>query len=170
MAKKSSNSLAVVTTEAHPKTLWPNSRNNLIGSGSCAASFIFQIHFKDIVMNTKTFFIAAAIGAITTLGAGSAFATEVSLELPMVYTSTLSRANVHADAARVKWTSRGERNIVVTDTGPALTRAQVKAELLEAVRIGAIDRHEQSVTPTAAQLESIRQAGLNAVVMTMASR
>jgi hypothetical protein len=164
--------LTVVTTEAHPKTLWPNSPNNMIGSGSCAASFIFQIHFKDTVMNTKTFFIATvnAIGAITTLGAGSAFANEVSFELPMVYTSTVSRADIHADALRAKWTSRGERNIVVTNTGPALTRAQVKAETLEAIRVGAIDRHEQSVAPTADQLESIRQAGLRAVVMTMASR
>jgi Domain of unknown function (DUF4148) len=173
MAERSSNSLATVTTEAHPKTLWPNSPNNMIGTGSYAASIIFQFHFKDIVMNTKTFFVAAVVGAITTLGTGSAFATEVSFEPPVPYTSSVSRAEVRAEALRARAAgliANGELSVVIADTGPSLTRGQVKAELLEAIRIGAIDDGEKSVAPTAAQLESIRLAGLRALVMTMASR
>jgi Domain of unknown function (DUF4148) len=133
-----------------------------------------QPTFKDIVMNTKTFFAAAfaTIGAISTLGAGSAFASEGTYEYPVAYTSTLSRADVQAETLRARAAgliSNGEQSIVIADTGPALSRAQVRAETLEAIRVGAISRHEQSVAPTAAQLESIRMAGLKAVAMTMAS-
>jgi hypothetical protein len=50
-----------------------------------------------------------------------------------------------------------------------LSRAQVLAELREAQRVGALDRHEHTSLPTPAQLESIRQAGLRAAQMQMAS-
>jgi hypothetical protein len=122
-------------------------------------------------MNTKTFFFAA-IAAITTLGAGSAFAGEATYDYPVTVTSTVSRESIQIEALRARAAgliAQGEQSIVVADTGPALTRAQVKAETLEAIRVGAINRQEQSVTPTAAQLESIRQAGQKAVAMTMAS-
>jgi hypothetical protein len=122
-------------------------------------------------MNTKTFFFAA-IAAITTLGAGSAFAGDATYEYPVAQASTLSRADVRAETLRARAAgliAHGERNIVIADTGPALTRVQAKAETLEAIRVGAISRHEQSVAPTAAQLESIRLAGLKAVAMTIAS-
>lgn len=52
----------------------------------------------------------------------------------------------------------------------SLTRAQVRAETLEAIRLGVIARGEQSVLPTAAQLESIRVAGERARSMMLASR
>lgn len=123
-------------------------------------------------MNTKTLF-AAAFAALTALGAGSAFAGEATYDYPVVYTSTVSRADVKAQALQARAAgqiAQGELSVVVTDTGPALTRAQVKAETLEAIRVGAISRHEQSLAPSAAQLESIRMAGQKAVVMTMASR
>jgi Domain of unknown function (DUF4148) len=153
----------------------PTAQRNAVGSGNFPASFIFQFHIKDIVMNTKNFFAAAvaAIAAITTLGAGSAHANDAGFEYPVAVTSTVSRADVKAEALRARAAgliAQGELSIVIADTGPSLTRAQVKAELAQALRIGAIDDGERSVTPTAAQLESIRLAGLRAVVMTMASR
>jgi hypothetical protein len=134
--------------------------------------------FKDIAMNTKTFFAAAfaTIGAIATLGASSAFAGEGTDDYLVAYApaskSTLSRADVQAETRRARAAgqlSNSEQGLVIADTGMALTRAQVRAETLEAIRVGAISRHEQSVAPTAAQLESIRMAGQKAVAMTMAS-
>lgn len=49
------------------------------------------------------------------------------------------------------------------------TRAQVKAETLEAIRVGAIGHGERFVFPTQQQLESIRTAGLKALAPTMAA-
>lgn len=122
-------------------------------------------------MNTKPFIFAAA-AALSTFNAPVAFAGEASYEYPTVLSSTLSRAEVQAQTLQARAAgliAHGERNVVVADTGPALTRAQVKAETLEAIRVGAISRHEHDVLPTAAQLDSIRLAGLKAVAMTMAS-
>jgi Domain of unknown function (DUF4148) len=117
-------------------------------------------------MTTKTFFIAA-LTALTTFGATAAFAGEATYDYPVSYSSTLTRAAVKADVLRARAAgliAQGEHSVVIAETGPALTRAQVKAETLEAIRIG-----EHSVVPTAAQLDSIRLAGLKAVAMTMAS-
>lgn len=87
--------------------------------------------------------------------------------------STVSRMDVLLGLARAL--KAGELNSIETrfvpaPTGMPLTRAQVKAELLEAIRIGAIDHGERSVTPTAAQLEWIRLAGVRAVAMNVATR
>lgn len=120
-------------------------------------------------MNTKTFFVAA----IAAFGAASAFASESNFEYPISYTSTVSRASVQAEAIgaiKAGVISQGEQSIVLADSGSNLSRAQVKAETLQAIRVGAIERHEHNMTPTAAQLESIRQAGLKALTMTVASR
>jgi hypothetical protein len=122
-------------------------------------------------MNTKTFVIAA-FAAVTTFGLSSAFAGEASYDYPVAQTSAVSRADVKAQTLRARAAgliAYGERNVVVADNGPALTRAQVKAETLEAIRVGAIDRHEHNVVATAAQLDSIRMAGLKASVVKMAS-
>ena len=126
-------------------------------------------------MNIRNCFVAAfsAIGAITMLGAGSAFAGEASYDYPVAYTSAVSRADVQAQTLSARAAgliAHGERTVVIVATGLSLTRAQVKAEALEAIRVGAISRGERNVIPTAAQLESIRLAGLKAVAMTMASR
>jgi hypothetical protein len=136
--------------------------------------FLLPTHFKDIVMNTKTFLAAAfaTIGAIATLGAGSAFAGEGTDAYPVAYTSTVTRAEVQAETLRARAAgliANGEQSIVIAETGPMLSRAQVRAETLEAIRVGAISRQEQSAAPTAAQLESIRLTGQKAVAMTMAS-
>jgi hypothetical protein len=174
--QESCNAWAVATTEVHPKTLWPNSlkqRSRCRTFSCCIQPSNFLI--KDLIMNAKTLFAAAfvAIGTITTLGAGSAFAGEATYEYPVAYTSTVSRAAVQAEALRARAAGlivQGEQSVVIADNGPALSRAQVKAELREAVRIGAISRGEQDLVPTAAQLASIRMAGEKAAAMTMASR
>jgi Domain of unknown function (DUF4148) len=51
-----------------------------------------------------------------------------------------------------------------------LTRAQVVAETLEAIRVGAISRRERTTSPTAAQLESIHVAGQRAADLLLAMR
>ncbi len=124
-------------------------------------------------MHTKTF-IAVAIALIgATFGATAARAGEATYDYPVAFTSTLTRAEVQAEALRARaagHVAMGEQSYVVADTGPSLTRAQVVAELREAIRLGAISDGERNVFPTAMQLESIRLAGLKALSMTMASR
>ena len=124
-------------------------------------------------MHTKTLLTVAIALIGAAFGATAARAGEVEPDYPMAFTSTLSRAQVKADAVRARAVGHiaiGERSYVVADTGPGLTRAQVVAETLEAIRVGAIDHHEHNQFPTAMQLESIRQAGLRAVSMAVASR
>jgi hypothetical protein len=127
-------------------------------------------------MNTKTLIAAAitAFGAIATLGASPAFASESIFEYATSYTtSTVSRAEVKAQAQQAREAgliTQGEHTAVVPVSGVMLSRVQVKAEAAEALRIGAISRHEQSVLPTQAQLDSIRMAGERAIAMTVAAR
>ena len=124
-------------------------------------------------MHTKTLLTVAIALIGAAFGATAARAGEVEPDYPMAFTSTLSRAQVKADAVRARAVGHiaiGERSYVVAETGPGLTRAQVVAETLEAIRIGAIDHREHTQFATAMQLESIRQAGLRAVAMTVASR
>jgi hypothetical protein len=55
----------------------------------------------------------------------------------------------------------------------ALTRAQVRAETLEAIRLGVLNYgsdHSPYIAPTEKQLEAIRLAGLKAVSHSVASR
>lgn len=88
----------------------------------------------------------------------------------------LTRAEVR-DAAIAAYMSgliaRGEVSVASPsfDRMPK-TRAQVRAETLEAIRLNAISRGNLNTEPTPAQLESIRAAGLRAlaVEMEMASR
>ena len=120
-------------------------------------------------MHTKTL-VAAVIALI---GAASAFAQEISPVEPIAQHSTLTRAEVRAAAVQAReagLVSYGEVTQFAAPSGFAKTRAQVRAETLEAVRIGAIAHGEQSFFPTAAQLESIRLAGLKAMPMEMAAR
>jgi hypothetical protein len=123
-------------------------------------------------MNTKTC-IFAAFAIVATLSTASAFAGEASYDYPVVYPSVVSRADVSAEAVRARAAgliAQGESSVVVADSGPALSRAQVKAETLEAIRVGAIGHREKDVAPTARQLESIRLAGVKALEMTVAAR
>ena len=124
-------------------------------------------------MHSKTFIAVAITLIAATFGATAARAGEATPDYPVAYSSTLTRAEVQAEALRARAAGHiaiGERSYVVADTGTPLTRAQVLAELHEAVRLGAISDGERNVFPTAMQLESIRLAGLKALAMTMASR
>lgn len=90
-------------------------------------------------MYAKTAFTAAIalLGAFASVA--PALAGEAEPDHPMAYTSTVSRA-------------------------------QVRAEAVEANRLGLSSRGDHYVLPTAEQLESIRMAGLRATRMTVASR
>jgi hypothetical protein len=122
-------------------------------------------------MNRINLIAAAALAfaaATPVLAAG-----EARYEFPAASTSTLTRAEVKAQLVAARGAghiAQGERSVVIADTGTPLTRAQVVAETLEAIRVGAISRHEQSEQPTAAQLDSIRMAGQRALAMQVASR
>lgn len=123
-------------------------------------------------MNTKTF-ITVAIALIGAVAGTAASAGEATYDYPVAYTSTLTRAEVRAEAVRALAAgevSTGEQSVVVAAAGMPLSRAQVRAETLEAIRIGAISRGEQNDFPTAAQLNSIRMAGERAVAMQTAMR
>jgi Domain of unknown function (DUF4148) len=124
-------------------------------------------------MYAKTFITAtiALLSAVATTA--PAFAGDISEDNTPTFTSTLSRADVIAATLQARDAGLipgGEQFTFIEEHGPGLSRAQVRAETLEALRVGAIGRHEKNAFPTAAQLESIRLAGLMAVPMAMASR
>jgi hypothetical protein len=124
-------------------------------------------------MYAKTFITAAIalVGAIVTTA--PAFAGDISEDYTPAFTSTLTRAEVIAATLQARAAGLipgGEQFTFVEDHGPGLSRAQVRAETLEALRLGATGVHEKNLFPTAAQLESIRMAGLGTVPMAMASR
>lgn len=110
---------------------------------------------------------------ITLVGATSgAFASEYTPDHFSDVHSTISRADATAAAlqARAGRPAQSEAQTFAALTAGGLTRAQVVAETIEAIRVGAIGRGEHNVFPTAKQLESIRLAGLKALPMTVASR
>nr|WP_316640922.1 DUF4148 domain-containing protein [uncultured Roseateles sp.] len=51
-----------------------------------------------------------------------------------------------------------------------VSRAQVLAELAESRRLGVLNHSESNTFPTPAQSEQVRQAGLKALPMTVATR
>lgn len=119
-------------------------------------------------MNTKPLLFAA----MAFFAAASAMAQDVTPDNTAPFMSTLTRAEVRQAAIEARAAgliSHGDRSFVAEPTGMAKTRAQVVAETLEAIRLGAIDRRELSSSPTPAQLESIRMAGLKALPMIAAT-
>jgi hypothetical protein len=124
-------------------------------------------------MYAKTFITAAIALVSAIVTTAPAFAGDISEDHTPAFTSTLTRAEVIAATLQARAAGLipgGEQFTFVKDHGPGLSRAQVRAETLEALRLGAIGVHEKNLFPSAAQLERIRMAGLNAVPMTMASR
>jgi hypothetical protein len=79
-------------------------------------------------------------------------------------------ANSHGDSQAQGRMFNGEAFYFPEPVGPGKTRAQVKAETLEAIRVGAISTSERYEFPTQQQLESIRMAGLRALDPTMAGK
>lgn len=116
--------------------------------------------------------IATVLAATTGL---SFAAGEATYEYPQPHVSTVSRAEVKADAIRALRAgliAQGELSIVAETTmGPTqFTRAQVLAELAEASRLGLVGGGERSIIPTPQQSEQIRLAGLAATMPMLASR
>ena len=111
--------------------------------------------------------------AFALAGATSAFAQEATQDSPQQYPSTLSRVEVRQAAAQrpvAQLMQYGDATQFALPMGSMLSRAQVHAETLEALRVGAVSLRERNEFPTVAQLELIREAGLKAVPMTLAAR
>lgn len=131
-------------------------------------------------MHTKSLLTAAAI-------AFAAFTSSAAMAAPMGDADPGYPGLVHgqmvskADKNKAKVTERVAATRVTTPlvqgeafnfpepVGEAKTRAQVRAETLEAIRVGAINRSDRFEFPTAQQLESIRTAGLRALDPTVAT-
>jgi hypothetical protein len=115
-------------------------------------------------------FAVALIGAST---ATFAIAGDVTPDYPAAYRSSVTRAAVRQAAIEARAAGQiavGNQDVVIDNLGPGLTRAQVRAETLEAIRLGLISHGEYSPVPTQDQLAQIHMAGLKAVSMTVASR
>jgi Domain of unknown function (DUF4148) len=93
--------------------------------------------------------------------------------------SQRSRAEVHAEAlaavkARAGTMTYGDGTLLdhMLSTPSTLPRAQVRAEAIEARRLGLMDHgdHGQPRLPTPAELESVRQAGVRAIGMENVAR
>jgi len=124
---------------------------------------------KDPIMNTKSL-TAAAFFSLASL---SAMAQEGFTELPEVSHSSLTRAEVQAEVVQARASglfTPGDRTVIAEPTGLAKTRAQVVAETLQAIRLGALDRHEHNSFPTPSQVQSIEMAGQQALTTKVAAR
>jgi hypothetical protein len=115
--------------------------------------------------------IIAALGLLA--AATTTFAAEATQDDPASYTSTLSRAEVRQDTQRASHTvliTQGEASVFDDTTVAGKSRAQVRAEARQAIRLGAIGHGHHDFIPTIAQLESIRLAGLAALDTMAAAR
>jgi hypothetical protein len=127
-------------------------------------------------MNTKQLLVPLFTVAVAVIGfatATAAHANETSYENPVSLRSTLTRAEVRAEAARALAAgefSLSDETYAPKITGTAKTRAQVNAETREAIRLGLISHGEETVIPTAEQLARVEMAGLRALSMTLAAR
>lgn len=124
---------------------------------------------KELLAPLFTVAFAMASVAFT----ATAQANEGGFEYPLAYQSTLTRAEVRAEATRALAAgevTRGEAGYVAPIIGMQKTRAQVFAETREAVRLGLVGGGEVIVTPTAVQLALVQMAGLKALDMTVAAR
>lgn len=127
-------------------------------------------------MNTKQLLVPLFTVAVAVIGfasATAAHASEASYENPVSLHSTLTRAEVLAQAVRA--VAAGEISLSDNSYAPKIngtekTRAQVVAETREAIRLGLTSFGEQTVIPTAEQLARVEMAGLRALSMTLAAR
>lgn len=128
-------------------------------------------------MNCKTFAITAITAAAALLSAASSFAAapigEADVTFEVAQSSNVTRAEVRAAAIQARLAGGVSVGDYI-DVKPAvfvsnLSREQVRAETLEAIRLHAIGQGEHNYFPTQSQLDSIRMAGERAVVMKVAS-
>ena len=124
-------------------------------------------------MNAKSLLSTTVAIAFTAFAATAAFAAPLGDADPgypglvngqIVGTMKQEAASPRIAAVRVTTPLvQGEAFNFPEPVGEAKTRAQVRAETLEAIRVGAISRTERYEFPTPQQLESIRLAGLRAL-------
>ena len=124
-------------------------------------------------MNTPRTLIAASLVSLSALFAATgAVAQEATPDNWTQSVSTLSRAEVRADAAaalRAGLIESGEATRWNVPTAAVNTRAQVRAEAVAALQLGLTDRGEANApSATPAQAEMIRQAGLRALSVPVA--
>jgi hypothetical protein len=120
----------------------------------------------------------ALIGAASSsfASSSSAFASnvgEAAYDYPTSVASSISRSAVKEATSTARAAGQivvGEQTVVAEVSNAGLSRAQVRAETLEAIRLGLIGRGEHNVIPTDAQQSLVRMAGLKALSMTVASR
>jgi hypothetical protein len=136
-------------------------------------------HFpKELSMN-RTFNLVAlqsvAAAAIIAV-APAAFADNVSeTAVPQTFVSTVDRATVQRDAidardAQLRTPVSVETHLDPTAMAftPALTRAQVHAEAVEAARLGVTGSYDGKTRATPEQLAQITRAGQRASSLTLA--
>jgi hypothetical protein len=131
-------------------------------------SILFNPLFLEPFMLIKPVVVFAAAVVL----AGPVLAEGGTPDHPQPFTSTVSRAEVRAEAiaaARAGLLSQGEATVVAETFVATKTRAQVLAEMHEARRLGLIAPGEADwPVATPAQAEQIRLAGLRAVQQTLA--
>ncbi len=128
-------------------------------------------------MNRKTFAISAFTVAAALLSAASSFAAapigEADVTFAVAQSTNVTRAEVRAAAIQARLAGEVSVGDYIDVKQPVfvstLTREQVRAETLEAIRLHAIGKGEHNHFPTPSQLDSIRMAGERAVVMKVAS-
>jgi hypothetical protein len=129
---------------------------------------------------------AALLPIAFALTAGAAFA-EGPIFVDPPFTSTLSRAEVQAEAVAARDAGRfelGDGQVIVAANGAAnsatrlaaeqtnfagTSRAQVRAEAAEALRLGYFNGGEITQFPSVEQAEQVRSAGLRAAQSVTAS-
>jgi hypothetical protein len=126
---------------------------------------------------------AALLPIAFALTAGAAFA-EGPIFVDPPFTSTLSRAEVRAEALAARDAGRfelGDGQVIVAGKAAdssnsatqyaagGATRAQVRAEAAEALRLGYFNGGEITQFPSAEQAEQVRMAGLRAAQSVTAS-
>jgi hypothetical protein len=119
-------------------------------------------------MNTKSVLIAA----FAALAASTAMAESPERDVPTLANSTLSRAEVAAEAVKAQAAgqiAKGEQTYVASTPASDISRAQVMAEARAAQRLGLIAHGEVAARDaTPAELETIRLAGQAAAGITVA--
>jgi hypothetical protein len=100
-------------------------------------------------------------------------AQEVDTTPVMSFQSNLTRAEVRNAAIQARAAGQindGETYRTIEPFVVVKSRAEVRAETLEAIRVGAISHGELSYVLTDMQLKDIERAGMRARMMTLASR
>jgi hypothetical protein len=124
---------------------------------------------------TKTLCFALIPAAFAAFASTAVVAQEATPDYPQAVVSSVSRADVRADAVIARnagQVAMGEigglsqsPTVVATD----VNRARLQAEVGEARRLGLIADGERFVVPTKAQLDAVRAAGDRAASTRVAS-